>query len=281
MKNILLLLIATGYLFANTVHSSLSTYYENKTFSSSLQKEDGEVYGIGADIHHNSSEYKVTYEHGITNTLQPPLTKDLEMDKLFVKYGYQINSDFAFNLNYILVNDNIVLNHIAPSYGTGISYNINKKLSAGFTQFYTDYEKFNVYQSDLNFHFKTEIDKLKIKLSSLSKYISIDEESENSLTKNAKESYLTTGIKVHSHYKSYHVGGGAYFGKRAFAIMNDGFKTQHHAMEFDRTYVIGVGKTISNIVIRIQYIYQRATELPSSNEDVKVKNLRLVINYKF
>ena len=52
-------------------------------------------------------------------------------------------------------------------------------------------------------------------------------------------------------------------------------------MEFDRTYAVSVGKTISKFVLRFQYIYQRAKELPIKNENVEVQNLRFIANYKF
>ncbi len=87
--------------------------------------------------------------------------------------------------------------------------------------------------------------------------------------------------KLHTHYNDWHFGAAAFFGRRAFAVMNDGFKLQHHAMEFDRTYAVGVGKNIGNAVVRLQYIYQRATELPIQNANVEVRNIRLLLNYKF
>ena len=122
---------------------------------------------------------------------------------------------------------------------------------------------------------------IKIKLTSITKYIKLDEENVNSFTKNAEDDYLTSGLKLHLHYEGYHFGSAVYFGKRVFAIMDDGFKIQHHAMEFDRTYAFGIGKTISDVVIRFQYVYQRATELPINNKGVDIKNLRLIVNYKF
>jgi len=63
--------------------------------------------------------------------------------------------------------------------------------------------------------------------------------------------------------------------------MQDGFKVQHHAMEFDRTYAIGARRTFGDFVLRAQYIYQRAEELPISNKDVEVSVFRLITNYKF
>jgi len=121
-------------------------------------------------------------------------------------------------------------------------------ISTNFTQYYTNYEDFNVYQSDLRIDFKTKLFGAKTKLSSITKYIVIDEKNTNSFTKNAQDNYITSGFKIHSKYKSYYLGAGAYLGKRAFAIMNDGFKSQHHAMEFDKTYALMLGKNISNSV---------------------------------
>ena len=64
------------------IHSSFTSYFENKTFNNSVQKYDAKVYGIGADIHNDKSEYKFAYEYGNTNTKQPPLKEDLKTQKL-------------------------------------------------------------------------------------------------------------------------------------------------------------------------------------------------------
>ena len=100
-------------------------------------------------------------------------------------------------------------------------------------------------------------------------------------SKNADKDYFTTALKLHAHYKTYHFGMGTYIGKRVFAVMMDGFKIQHHAMEFDRTYAIGAGKTFDDFTLRVQYVEQRATELPYKRENVKVQNIRVMANYKF
>jgi hypothetical protein len=284
MQKLLLLLVATS-LFAQmseTLHSSFLTYYENKDYSNSKQKNEGVAYGVGVDIHHKNSAYKITYEQAKADTKKPPLKEDLKNKKLFLKYGYKLNDKLALNLNYIKVmSDNIAITGGGKAYGTGISYMPNKKLTLNYTQFYTDYRDFNTYQSDIRVDFKSKINDFKIKISSITKYISLKDDKPNSFTKNAQKEYITTGLKLHAHYASYHFGGGFFMGKRVFAIMNEGFKIQHHAMEFDRTYALGVGKTISNLVIRLQYIYQRATELPPKNSDVEVKIFRLIANYKF
>ncbi len=284
MKKTLLLALSTS-LFAelsDTVHSSISTYYETKSFTSSVQKDDGVVYGAGADIHYNHSAYKITYEHAATNTKQPPMQKDLKIDKLFLKYAYELNSNIAINFNYIgVLNDNIAITDGGNIYALGLSYNVSKSISTNFTQFYSDYDDFNVNQSDLRVDFKINIDDFDLKISSITKYITLDEESPNGFTKYAQNSYLTTGLKLHSHYGSYHFGVGAYFGDRVFAIMDDGFKIQHHAMEIKETYALGVGKVFKPFIFRVQYIYQKADELPAQNQDVTVDTYRFVANYKF
>jgi len=279
---LLLLLTLTTLLSAQSVHSSLSTYFESKNFKSSIQKEDGVTYGVGADIHHNNSKYKLNYEYGKTDTKKPPLQEDLRTDKIFARYAYMLNPSLEINFNYIdILHDNIALTAGGKTVGLGLTYKVNKKLSTNFTQFYTKYDDFKTFQSDFRFDYRFQTQNFKNKISSITKYISIDEKNPQSFTKNAKNHYLTTGIKLHSHYKSYHFGAGVYFAKRAFAIMNDGFKIQHHAMEFDRTYALGIGKNISNLILRFQYIYQRATELPRENSNVEVKSLRFIANYKF
>ena len=283
---ILILLILSTSLLADVtsavVHSSVSTYYEDKTFKNSVQKTDGIVYGVGGDIHYKNSEYKFTYEHAHTNTNQPPLPEDLKIDKIFLKYGYKFNDKFKINFNYInILSDNIAITDGGESYGLGLTYNSNKKISLNFTQYYTNYDDFNVYQSDFKLVYKIKLDKIKIELKSITKYINIDEENINSFTKFADNDYLTTGALFHIHYNSYHLGGGAYIGSRAFAIMSDGFKIQHHAMEIDRTYALGVGKSIGDFILRFQYIYQRAEELPLHNKGIDVRNLRFILNYKF
>ena len=283
MKLFLILLLGTSlWATSETVHSSIVTYIESKDFDNSVQKENGKVYGIGADIHLDHSEYRFAYEHGDTNTKQPPLKEDLITDKLFLKYSYDFQNNFAFNINYInILNDNIAITDGGQTYGAGLSYKIKKNINTNFTQYYTNYDDFNVYQSDFVLDYKMKINDVKVKLTSITKYINLDEKNLNGFTKNAEDDYLTTGVKLHLHYEGYHFGAAAYFGKRVFAVMDDGFKIQHHAMEFDRTYAVGIGKNISDFVLRVQYIYSRAEELPMQNENVEISNVRVLLNYKF
>ena len=57
---------------------------------------------------------------------------------------------------------------------------------------------------------------------------------------------------------------------------------QHHAMEFKRTYMLGIGYDLNkNTTARLRYIYQKAKEIPIDNNNVKVNNLTLNLIYKF
>lgn len=288
-----IMLLTSLNLFADssqTIHSSASLYYEMKDFSNSKQKSDGVVYGASADIHNNAHEFRIAYEKGDTNTIRSPrLTEDLEVDKIYTKYGYNLNDSFAINLNYMnVLDDNIVPTDGSQAYGMGVSYALNRAIKLNFTQYYADYKIFETYQSDFKIDYKSNFEELKYKITLIGKYINIDKDSTKTTTTfeekfiaNAQDDYTTVGVKFHSHYKSYHFGFGAYIGKRAFAIMNDGFKMQHHAMEFDRTYALGIGKNIGDFVLRYQYVYQRAEELPFDNPNVEVSNSRIILNYKF
>jgi len=68
--------------------------------------------------------------------------------------------------------------------------------------------------------YKTKTDKIKFRLSSITKYLDIHDKNINIFTKNAKDKYFTSGLKLHMIYESYHFAAAAYFGKRTFAIMN-------------------------------------------------------------
>jgi len=284
MKQVLITMAIAMPLFAiesQTIHSSLLAYYENKTYTNSKQKIDGRVYGVGGDIHYTNNEIRFAYEDGAATTKKPPLSKDLSNQKLFLRYGYRYNNFLRVHLHYLSVlDDNIAITSGGKGYGLGIAYIPNTQLHYHLTQYLVKYDDFQTYQSDFGIDFKQKTQVITYKLSAIGKYIRLKDIYPNNFTHNAKKEYFTAGLKIHTHYKSYHFGAGAYFGKRVFAVMNEGFKLQHHAMEFSKTYALGIGKTIKKFVLRAQYIYNEATELPINNPNVKIQNIRLLLNYK-
>ncbi len=282
MKKLLPLFVALPLcaLEQQTIHSSLLAYYENKTYTNSKQKVDGRVYGLGGDIHIRNNEIRFAYEDGAATTKKPPLTKDLSNHKLFLRYRYDYKH-LRVHLNYLhVLDDNIAITSGGQGYGVGFEYIPTKRLHFDITQYVVRYDDFQTYQSDFRVDLHIPTETFGWKISSISKYIRLKDKTPNSFTRNAKDHYFTTGIKLHTHYNSYHFGAGIYFGERVFAVMNDGFKLQHHAMEFHKTYAVGVGKTLGKFIARVQYIYNEATELPINNPNVKIENLRFILNYK-
>ena len=282
MKKILLL--STLLLSSLSAYdSNVQTYIESLNFKDSVQKTDGTILGVGASIKTEDSLFKFSYEHGDTNTIQPPLDSDLKVDKLFLKYDYSFNSKWNVNFNYLnVLNDNIAITSHGKAYGLGITYKLQEQTALNLTQFLSDYKDFNVNQTDISLNHKMEFGDMKIKLTAIAKILHLKDKESNGFSKFAKDDYTSVGFKLHSHYQTCHFGFGGYYGKRVFAIMNDGFKMQHHAMEFDRTLSIGAGKTFDALTLKVQYIYQRAIELPVQNgKKVDIKNTRIMANYKF
>ncbi len=284
MKIFLLCFIITIPVFAELlepIHSSISTYLESKDYTHSKQKTDANIYGVGADLHFSNMAFKVAYEYGHSNTIQPPLSEDLEVQKLFTKLSYGFQNNFSFDLHYLnIISDNIAPTEKTQTYGVGVTYTFSK-ISMALHYYYSDYQIFSSQQNDLSITSNYTIEDINLKATLLGTFISLKDKDQSTFSSNAQENYFTSAIKLHAHYKTFHVGVGAYIGKRAFAVMNEGFKIQHHAMEFDRTYALGFGKTFKPFVLRAQYIYQRAEELPNKNENVSINILRLIANYKF
>ncbi|MCI0500180.1 MAG: hypothetical protein L0Y61_00350, partial [Epsilonproteobacteria bacterium] len=93
--------------------------------------------------------------------------------------------------------------------------------------------------------------------------------------------YTTSFVNINGNYNGFFGGVGAMFGKRMFAVLDDGNKVQHHAMEQDETYMISIGKNFKEFDVVAQYNYQNGKELPEKQDDVKTKVTSLMLKYKF
>jgi len=258
-------------------NSTLKLTYENFDFDNSIKKDQGKRYGTALDHQTDDSLYQIAYEKTNTNTFKPPLAKDLHVNKYYLKYTHMLDDKQSFNVEYATIDDNLMKEtdggHI---YGLGYTY-----AAFGLTQYLSDYERFNVYQTDMKYTFKKEFDGAMVSATVLGKYMHLQDKNSNDFSKNANEDYFTPGVKLHAHHHGYHVGAGAFFGKRIFAVMNDGFKVQHHAMEFEKTYMVGLGKHFDDLDLHLKYVYQKASEIPSHNDNVNVKNIVLQLGYRF
>ena len=255
----------------------LNLAYENFNFENSKKKDNGDRFR--AAVNHRTGEnlYQFVYEKTHTDTFKPPLTKDLHVNKYFLKYTRKLDDQQSLSLSYIRIDDNIMKEVDGGNiYGLGYKYG-----AFGLTQYLSDYDNFNVYQTDVKYKFKKAFGEIHTSATLLGKYIHLQDRESNGFSKNAKEDYFTPGVKLHAHYDDYHMAVGAFFGKRVFAVMHDGFKVQHHAMEFNETYMFGFGKHFGDVDLNLKYVYQKATELPINNDNVKVQNIGLVLRYRF
>jgi len=276
-KKYMLLLLSMLFTLSNAEDTTIKFNYENLNFDNSKKKDKGDRFGIFLSHKSEKSLYEIAYNKTKTDTFKPPLKDDLNVDKYYLKYSYMLDGKQGISVSYATVNDNLMKQTDGGNiYGIGYKY-ANLKL----TQYFSDYENFNVYQTDLKYVLKQSFNDFETKIAFLGKYIYLEDRESNAFSKNAKENYFTAGIKLHSHYNSYHVGAGAFFGKRVFAVMQDGFKVQHHAMEFNETYMIGIGKSFKNFDLHLKYVYQNATEIPIANKDVEVQNIIFQFGYRF
>jgi hypothetical protein len=271
-------IISSKYLtwnfFDDIKSDSIESSYGVLDFDNSKKKKSGERYGVKFNHKDNSSDIQLYYEKTRTDTTSI-IPKDLDVNKYVFKYKYRYGflSDNGVTFLYGKVRDNLMKETDGGDvYGVG--WNIGQ---FSLMQYLIDYQHFNVYQSD----FKFIIGK-RIKSFIIGKYINLDSKNSNSFSRNAKSSYFTLGLKLHTKYNRFRFGAGSFLGKRAFAIMGDGFRIQHHAMEFKSTYMYGVGYSFNkNLSANLRYIYQKAKELPINNDNVKVESLFFSILYNF
>jgi hypothetical protein len=274
MTKFILPLLLTTVMYAN---NTFTLGYQHLNFDNSKKKDNGNRVSVHLKYQQSTNIYQIAYENTHTNTFQPPLHKDLHVDKLYLHYTKILNQTQALSFYFGTLEDTIMKQaNNAKMYGIDYRYqNFN------FTQYYTHFKHFDVYQSDIAYHHTFNLGTFKIKSTIIAKYINLNNKNSNPFSKNAKDHYLTSGIKLHALYKKYHFGVGGFVGKRVFGIMNNGFVLQHHAMEFNKTLFAGVGKKFGDIDITLKYIYQRATELPIHNKNVKVDNISVMMKYSF
>ena len=253
---------------------------ESMDFKNSNQKEDAKRATLTLQHQIQKHCLKVAYEKSTTNTKQPPLLENLHVNKLYLKYTYHLNEKHFFNAGYISVEDNLVPTDGGKVYSLGYTLTLNAKSNFKIAGYYSHYDIFDAYQADVQYQNINQINGFKTSLIFEGKYIHIDA-CQSGFCANAKEDYFTPGIRLKAAKNGYFIHAGAFFGKRAFAIMNEGFMLQHHAMEFSQTYMAGMGKRWKNFGIKLRYITQKAQELPYNNDGVDVKNIAGILAYYF
>jgi len=270
-------------LVSNTMLKTSIGYSE---FTDSKQKTDARVYTLS--VHSKIDKHKIElYQlYSKAHTIQPPISEDLEVSKTFARYSYDFSKQHNINVSFMDITDNLVPTDGGKIYGLGYIYKQPQYFRVLLNQYHSDYKDFSVNQSDVNIQFHKELDAWEFDVNVMLKSISLNNYSNSIFNPKFKgsepdDNYLTTGIKLHTAYQSYHAGVGAWFGDRIFAVMNNGFATQHHAMRFTEGYFVTVGKKFKGINVIAKYTYQKADELPSNTFDVGVESFSLQVAYKF
>lgn len=279
-------LILGSLILSSTIYASttLNYAYAIKDFNNSMTKKSG------AKIHnfsilHNFKNHsfnlgyqsdRVKREHSIKKITLP----SLDIEKYNLKYLYKLNENIKLKTSYLKIIDNLAPTDQGKIYGLGGSYNFTKALSLKADIYNSDYEKFDVRQYDLAIQKAFKIDNTKLKIIGFVKKIDIHGDKYASYTFKKKD-YLTKGIKLVANHQGYIGSVATFFGKRAFTVLDDGTKVQHHAMEQDKTYILSVGKKFKEFDIFLKYSFQNGKELPENKEDVDTKVMSIAFSYRF
>lgn len=256
--------------------SHVSLNYEVLDFENSKKKTDGKRYGVELDHQDSQHHYRFYYEKSDTKTTAL-LADNLKVHKYALKYAYALEQKSNLSFSYINIDDNIMKEtdggHV---YGLGFKYK-----ALNITQYLSDYENFDVYETDLKVGMKHKLNDFSVRSGLIAKYIKLDDKERTRFTKKAETEYFTVGLKLHVDYEDYHLSAGTYVGERLFAVMNEGLKVQHHAMEFKESYMFDVGKKFDNVTLHLRYARHKAKEVPIQNDNVKVENIAFEVGYGF
>ena len=280
MKKVLLLWFLGLLTHASGAGDYVSLQYDYFNFTNSKQKD----YGNRATVHvkgsHEDKSLQIAYEKTITETYQPPLSENLNVDKIMAKYTQKVFDRDRYDLGFIMLRDNIVPTDGGKVFYAGYYHQFTPLVAVDGHLYYGHYDIMKTYQFDLALKLHKKFGALDTRVIGMVKDIVVDECSDV-FCANAEPNYLTAGIKAKLDYKGYFLHGAAFIGKRVFAVMMEGFQLQHHAMEFDRTYMVGVGKKFEDVELKVRYTYQRAKELPLNNSGVTIDAVSLRVKYLF
>lgn len=254
--------------------------YDYFNFTNSKQKDYGNRATVHTKISSDDMSLQVAYDKTITETYKPPLKSNLNVDKVMLRYDQKLFSQGKYNLGLIMVRDNIVPTDGGKVLNMGYHHQFTWLLAAEGNFYYGHYDIMKTYQFDVALKMHKKFGELDTRVITLVKDIVVDE-CNNVFCANAEPNYLSVGLKAKLDYHDYFLHGAAFYGKRVFAVMMEGFMLQHHAMEFDRTYMAGFGKRVGDVELKVKYIYQQAKELPLNNSGITINALSFRVKYLF
>ncbi len=281
MKKVLLLLtFICAVAQADNSGDFVRFQYDYFDFTDSRQKDYGNRGTVHLKKGYGGMQFQIAYEKTLTETYKPPLKENLNVDKLIARYDQKLFESGRYNLGIIAVRDNLVPTDGGKVFNLGYSHKLTPGAALEGNIYYGYYDIMKTYQFDAALKFHKKFGAVDTAVIGLLKDIVVDECSDV-FCANAEPNYLTAGVKVKLDYNGYFLHAGGFYGKRVFAVMMEGFMLQHHAMEFDRTYMVGVGKRFSDVELKLRYIAQQAKELPLNNSGVGVDAVSLRAAYFF
>ncbi len=258
----------------------VSLQYDYFDFSHSKQKDYGNRATARAKVSNEGVNLQVAYQKTLTETYKPPLSENLNVDKLFVRYEQKVFTTDRYDLGLIMLKDNLVSTDGGKLFYAGYIHHFTPLVALEGDLYYGYYDIMKTYQFDVALKLHKKFGALDTRVIAVAKEIVVDACS-NGFCANAEPNYLSAGLKVKLDYESYFLHGAGFTGKRVFAVMMEGFRLQHHAMEFDRTYMLGLGKRFDDIELKLKYTYQRAKELPMNNGGVTIDAVTLRAKYYY
>ena len=268
---------------ASEIGGFVDLQYDYFNFTDSKQKDYGNRGTIHAKIADDKKSLQIAYEKTITETYRPPITSitsNLKVDKIMLRYDQKVFGQGKYNLGFIMVKDNLVSTDGGKVFYTGYYHRFTPLVALDGSVYYGHYDIMKTYQFDMALKLHKKFGDLDTRVIATVKDIVVDECSDG-FCANAEPNYLTAGLKMKLDYEGYFLHGAGFVGKRAFAVMMEGFALQHHAMEFDRTYMAGIGKRFDDVELKLKYTYQRATELPLNNSGVTIDAVSLKVKYYY
>ena len=272
--------LLTSCLLAN---SEISTSYTYKDYENSKTKTQGKTLDYRLLHNFENSQIAVNYEDSLTkreNEVTKAKLISLEVEKLSMKYLYNIRNDLSFKTSFMNIEDNLAPTDNGKIYGLGLIKSIDNFNDIKVDTYLSNYADFNVNQYDLTFVKKFKFNDINFMGQTGVKYIDINGSKYGNYS--LKDNYYTSYFfNLNANYNSFIFGLGFMNGDRLFAVQEDGLKVEHHGLEQSKNYMVSLGKKFKDIDIISKYIYSNSDELPENRNDVKSQFVSLGLNYKF
>ena len=265
----------------------VSYQYGFKEYGNSKLKIDGVEQFVGIEYKYGEGKINGGFLQDEVDLKPNPKSSTLEVKKSNLNLRHTIGKNLSLKGSFLVISDNLAPTDGGKIYGIGGTYNLERGFGIALDGYRSSYEPFGVNQYDVAITKGFSLAKGQSKFTLGSKIISIDGEIYNPKDPIPKQyrftdkEYQTYFVTMSGAYQGFFGGVGAMFGKRIFAVLEDGDRVQHHAMEQDRAYTGSFGKKFKNFDIVAKYSYQNGKELPEkqSNVDTKVTTIAFVYTF--